>query len=156
MKEFNSFEEAQAYMAEQEEAALARLHPKQRETTWGSFAFRLVDDFPIWTHVSTEQEMSEGEDPGTIAMMEASHARGYRYGMHYSVIEPDGELGSVHIASCWPISEDEFNTAKLHGWRYRGPEDRWFINMMLRIRDEMSNPKFGPDPGQTFHVVEEE
>jgi len=66
------------------------------------------------------EEVSAGADPHEAAYYRRQYTdkfgRGLRYGNHFSVITPDGEWGSTHIGTCWPITEEDFNEAKANGW----------------------------------------
>ena len=165
IKSFDSLEAMMDEMAAQEAAANASVTERQkRDLGWGTHGFRLVRDIPIWTHVYTQAEAFEGEDDHTVDLLHNSYERGYRYGMHYSRLEPRGELGSVHIASMWPISKRDFDIAREAGWYPQGEFEPWFRNfiaVMLRQMDDASHgvyhSKFDADEdeGQTFFPVDE-
>lgn len=52
-----------------------------------------------------------------------SRQRGYLFGRAYSMLEPEGELGSTHVASVAPISREAFEEARTAGWRVLVPQD---------------------------------
>jgi len=110
---FESFEELQEYMATAEREAVEKTIPKQWEITWGSFVIRVVDRLVIFGRIWTEFNYHEGE----YELQQDAHSRGYRYGRYYSVVEPEGELGSAHISTLWEITQSDFLTAMLNGWQ---------------------------------------
>ena len=166
IKGFDSLEEMLAYMAKQEAAANAAVRPRQQAGLgWGKYGLRVVDDMPIWTEIYTEAEAADGEEPETVADLQDSHRRGYRYGRHYSRVEPLGELGSVHIATMWPISEADFNVAQEIGWYPTADSAMWFSVLLERmareVRDDeagITHSKFDADSNeeQTFFPVDDD
>jgi hypothetical protein len=50
-------------------------------------------------------------------MLKDSRKRGYIFGNAFSEICPEGELGSTHVSSMWPLSERAFNEAKEQHWQ---------------------------------------
>lgn len=128
VQSFDSWEEAQAAMRKAEEAANASLVEEQRRITWGDYWCRPVPDLGIFVfgqvmplELVMQEEMAAGSDPEELAYTEASlrekHERGYMFGNAYSVMEPRGELGDTHRANMWPITEEEFEEVKQHGWQ---------------------------------------
>ena len=162
---FDSLEEMLAFMADQEAKANAAVRPRQQAGLgWGMHGFRMVEGIPIWTEIYTQGEAAEGEEEGTMADLLASHDRGYRYGMHYSRLEPLGELGSAHIAAMWPVTRRDFNIAEEVGWYPTREYGEWFSGLLARMAREMRDDEAGithskfdadPDEGQTFIVVPE-
>lgn len=166
VKAFDNYEDMLAYMREQETAA--NMHVRERQKTglgWGTYGLRVVHDLPIWTHIWSQEQAFEGEDEYTIPSLLDSHDRGYRYGMHYSALCIEGEIGSAHISTMWPIPERDFNVARDIGWVPTRTTHQWFAGLLERIRREMADDaagiqhsKFDADPGegQTFFVDTEE
>lgn len=126
-KEYGSIEEAFADMKRAEDAANENLSEWNKQVVWGSYYMRPAPEVPciIFGYIYTEMECVDGERKlgatheevaYTMRSIRDSYERGYRFGRHYSVVEPDGELGSVHIANAWPISKEEFETAKAQDW----------------------------------------
>lgn len=162
---FDSLDEMLAYMAEQEARANAAVRPRQLAALgWGKYGLRMAEEMPIWTEIYTQDEAAEGEDPETMRDLLASYDRGYRYGKHYSTVEPTGEIGSVHIATMWPISKDDFNVAQEIGWYPTADSAMWFSVLLERLAREMRDDEAGipmskfdadPEEGQTFFVVPE-
>jgi hypothetical protein len=126
---FDSFDEAQAFMAAQREAAIARMAPWQKAIKRGDHWMRLVEEpiglIAIFGHVLSDTELEQGEKQAGVSQAEweytkrqldASLANGYLYSMCFSIIEPDGELGSVHASGVFPITHDEFAKAMRRGW----------------------------------------
>lgn len=116
---FDSFDDALRKMQEAEERANASTIPAQRAITYGDYWCypNSMYDVVIFGRVWTEGEAYEGEDLDTIRTLKNSHERGYRFGIAYSVIEPDGEIGSTHIANMIPISKELFDEAKRLEWK---------------------------------------
>lgn len=48
--------------------------------------------------------------------LDDSRKRGYLFGRCYSLIEPDGEIGSTHAVDVVPVSEDVFELARANDW----------------------------------------
>ena len=126
-KGYDSMEEAFADMKRAEDQANANLSPWNRDVVWGSYYMRPAPEVPciIFGYIYTEDECRDGElEAGadieeleyTMRTMRSAYERGYRFGRHYSIVEPDGEIGSVHIANAWPISREEFEEAKSQDW----------------------------------------
>jgi hypothetical protein len=126
-REYDSIEDAFADMQRAEDAANEGLSEWNKQVTWGSHYMRPCPEIPciVFGYIYTERESEEAEkrcgaDPEELAYtmrsMRAQHERGYRFGRHYSIVEPDGELGSVHIANAWPISKEEFEEAQRQDW----------------------------------------
>ena len=166
---FDSIEEMLATMEEDERKAIASIKPRQqRDLGWGTFGLRMVPsrqgEIPVWTEIYTEDEAAKGEEPETMDDLRASYGRGFRYGMHYSVLCPEGELGSAHISTMWPITELDFHRAKEIGWTPQEDTRHWWEDLANRIERELlddeagvTNSKFDVDPneGQTFFVEDE-
>ena len=131
---FASMEEMQAFLAEQEESAIADTRPEQWQITWGSRVLRMYsigsgddDLLAIFGHIYTEAEFlaENPQPPGSEAEEEIlaelndlrdQYTRGYRYGRWYSTLEPHGEWGSAHVVSLWEITTEEFNEARMRDW----------------------------------------
>jgi hypothetical protein len=115
---FDSFDGAMEYMRKAEEAANARLHPAQRAITWGDYWARPVPEYGMveFGRVYTQAEAFLGEDKESVAATVDSHERGYRYGMAYSKLGPEGELGSTHVANMVPITKEMFEHARKLAW----------------------------------------
>jgi len=129
---FDNIDDMFAWMRSQEEAANTRVTPDQAEIGYGAYWMRPYEDIVIFGYVptQTEREASEralGADDEEIEYQREtladSHARGYRYGKAYSVIEPEGEWGSTHISTMIQITQEQFTQAKAAKW------DAW--QMML-------------------------
>jgi hypothetical protein len=94
---------------------------------WGGYFRR--DDVPgltIYGHVLNQDDIRRAEQAAGASAEEADAAiagiaqafkRGYRYGWCYSADAPKGELGTVHISRCVPVSASEFEAARRRGWR---------------------------------------
>lgn len=106
-------------MRRAEEEANAHLHPSQSKIGYGDHWMRTVPeaDVIVFGRIYGREEEMIGEDRESQAMMDTSYARGYRFGRAFSVICPEGELGSTHIANMIPISEDDFHIAGTLNWK---------------------------------------
>lgn len=123
---FDSLEEMQAAMREREDAANARLTPEQKEVDWGDCWVQAGDDMLIFGRCMTRDEVRTSEQecgapPDEVewscASIDEAHGRGYRYGQAWSVLEPDGEYGSTHIASMLGrITQEDLDYARELGW----------------------------------------
>lgn len=127
VQEFDSFEEALEYMARATDEANTKLADEQKSVTWGSYWVRFVPDHQlmIFGHVFTRDEFTQAErDAGatqeeldySLQHYEENLARGYVFGRAYSVWEPRGELGDTHRYNLWPISQANFEEARLFQW----------------------------------------
>jgi hypothetical protein len=125
VRSFDSYEEMMEDQQKREEEAVAHTLDKQWEITWGSYFFRVASDIPIFTYCYTKEEVielemeagaSEEEAVDYTKHLERLHNLGYRWGIHHSDVEPDGELGSAHIVSAWPITAEDFDFAQNNGW----------------------------------------
>lgn len=149
---FDNITEAFAQMRAMEEEANARVVPRQRQIDWGSYFIRPQESLGliVFAYCETEEEIVAGERrygasldeaSRTLETLQDSHERGYRYGRHYSLIEPEGELGSTHIVKCWPITEEQFHQAKELGWDARLilEQHPWLADALLDLRNSQVN-----------------
>jgi hypothetical protein len=135
------------------ERANAHLALQQAALTWGSYWVRFSSDAPpVFGYVPTLAEVEAAEvramptpsDPEhareqgieveyTMEQVRESHERGFLYGRAYSTWCPDGEHGSTHRSSAWPISESLFDAARESGWLIKDlpPEARQEIREAL-------------------------
>jgi len=115
-----------------EEEANKRILPYQKEIGYGDYFIRLLDTgmegiLKIYGRIMTREESvgaekelgaGEAELQHTAARLDSSYARGYRYSWCYSEVEPEGELGFVHVSvMAGKISREQFENAKANGWR---------------------------------------
>lgn len=137
---FDSTEEMIEYVKEQERQSNADALPEQFAINWGDRVIRVVDDLAIWGHIYTwdeflkdNTEAGQQSDEEILLELEGlkdAHLRGYRYGRWYSEVEPDGEYGSAHVVSLWPITWSDFEVARRNEW-HTWPE------IALRIQAEV-------------------
>jgi hypothetical protein len=141
---FDSMEEAQEAMAQAERIANALVTSEQVAIGYGDYWCSAFDDFLIWGRVSTLEELDAesarlSNDPeevrGEHDVIVSAHARGYRFGWCYSIVEPEGELGSTHISRMIPLDQRQFDKAKEHGWNVREvlgcPDCHYWITQVL-------------------------
>jgi hypothetical protein len=139
---YDTLEEAYADMANQEAAANERLLPEQRamidctdEQYFVNVAVNIQELFiagEAWSsdradreelesyHVKDVSELDDEQRAEFLysrRMMRDSRKRGYIFGRGYSVIEPNGELGSTHVANMWPIDKAAFDEAREQKWQ---------------------------------------
>lgn len=130
LRTYDSFEEAQADMAQAEAAANERVLPEQAAIADGTYWFRVVDEggpIAIFGKVADEAEYRKGlegcdeeEIQSDLRHHRESRERGYVYGPCYSIICPDGEWGSTHVSEIWPLSAERMALAKAAGWTIEG------------------------------------
>jgi hypothetical protein len=124
---FESMEEMQAYMAEQEQQGIKYSLDEQWRITWGSHVVRVVDELWIFGEIFTESRYLELNGPVIeedldeearyeLDALRDSHARGYRYGRWFSIVEPEGEYGSAHVVNLWEIDRSDFERARAARW----------------------------------------
>lgn len=123
-----SLTDAWQAMRADEAFANARLHDRQTALGPGDHFVRFFDvpaQVLIFARADTEAETIEAERALGATVMEIRDLvtrirtrieRHYLYGRHYSLIEPDGELGTTHASLAWPISEITYTQAKAARW----------------------------------------
>lgn len=125
MMEFGSVDEAFDWMKRMEQRANSRIHPIQHEVKRGGYAIRPYHEFHIFGYVKTTEEIAEdelkcGADAVelnyTMQTLAESYLRGYRHGMWYSPVCPEGELGDAHISNLIPITKEDFELARASKW----------------------------------------
>jgi hypothetical protein len=113
------------------EAADAHVHPKQAALKAGDFVVRYDEPsgLVIFTELldPAESERSAGADESEIAYAVELYAQGhmkhFRFGRHYSIACPEGELGDLHVASVQAtMSRDAFDVLRQNGWPGDIPE----------------------------------
>ena len=125
---FNSFEEAMEWERKQQEAVEAALAPEQRAINWGDKFMRVWEDpyggaadpgeghfLAIFGDIYTFEALAQIEEPDTMETLKRMETR-FLFAECYSVVEPEGEPGSVNRWDMWPISTQEFERAKAAGW----------------------------------------
>jgi len=155
---FESLDDMRRWMAAQTARAQHAMTEEQRALTWGSYVMMPTRDFIIFGYVFTEEEVRLGElaagadqeeAEGTLRALRGTLDRGYLYGRWHSLAEPEGELGSNHAVSCWPILWREFNVAATFAWDasalVRQPEGEWlldkFIDFAQKRDPDVSTPE---------------
>lgn len=129
---YGSIDEVMDEMMKAEEKANAALLPcqlrmrDQRDTE--VFWFRPEDDFEIYGHAWTDamchaSSIAAGCTPDeaareTTSIIEARQ-RGYLFGKAFSVITPEGEIGSTHVVNAVPITKVVFELARFNEWSSR-------------------------------------
>lgn len=121
----------------QQAKAEAALAPEQRDITWGGHFVRIWREggwagsgpvLVIFGHVLSLEELRAAEEPETVQRLIALHPR-FVFANCFSVVEPQGEYGDTNRWEIWPISEVQFNWARMVGW---DPSDesiqKWIID----------------------------
>lgn len=146
VESFDSMDELFADMARRTDQANKNLAPEQKGLDWGSHWIQFMvsdggrDGAPLIIvgrcHTTSEVYAAERAAMGpftednasecaaelvdTISTIIGSHENGYLFGTAYSTVEPDGELGSTHRSSVWPLSSRAFEALHSNGWRLGG------------------------------------
>jgi hypothetical protein len=133
---FNSLEEMLEWQAARHEEAMARLTAEQKamctrpdEIYWFRLWPEPHQDIAIFGHFLShadytatieEKIRQEPEDAEEwrmeIAMRAEKQHNGYLFGEAYSMVAPEGELGSTHVAQVIGITETMFAQAQMCGW----------------------------------------
>ncbi len=136
IKGFDSFEEMQEYMEESMAAADARVTPRQAEVGPGDHWFSPAPEFGcvVFGQVYTREELVAGMDPEEAA--DEEFVDGYLsgnmlFGRAFSVIEPQGELGSTHRSAVWPMTPAQFAEAMSVDWDHQRL-GRWFREALVQ------------------------
>lgn len=127
IREFESFESAMTAIAEGIKQANANLAPEQKAIDWGDYWVRfepqeqlIILGYTFTLQENIDSERNAGADEDEIEYMRdrlmESHDDGLLFGRAYSVIVPDGELGSTHRFSMWPIDKQSFDNMQAVGW----------------------------------------
>jgi hypothetical protein len=129
IESFDSLEKVFETMRQAEALANSHVTPGQLEIGWGDF-FEVIPErnfgLRAWGRVYAREVLEQDErDLGataaevaqTMEMLDGSFARGYRSARTHSAIEPDGELGDVHIVKLRKITREEFEQAERRYWR---------------------------------------
>lgn len=131
IESFDSIEDAWAFIQAQHDAADARMTPSQHQLADGKehWYFTWSGSLPIAGHITAMDKLCEHEakfydlnDPEAKAEYEYT-CRHLRDGLArnvvqvraFSSVEPDGELGSTHVAGLVPISQAAFKEFRLNG-----------------------------------------
>ncbi len=127
------------------EEANATLADQQRSVTYGSYWVRfysIEDRVVIFGYVeplaemeATERELGAGDEEAIYikADTERRHQNGYMYGMCYSTLTVEGELGFTHRADLWPIDETLFAAAQEVEWDIDSPLFYWEHKAALAV-----------------------
>lgn len=128
---FQAPEEMMLFLHRQMMAAQVAEDRDPVEAPFGSYWLRVVDFFPetvvVFGYVHTLEELRKRmEDMGMpaseveveIQMAIHSHRSGFRFGTHYSEIDPEGTSGDTPVDQIlMTITEDDFNAAREAGWQ---------------------------------------
>ena len=125
------------------EYANEHLTDEQRGVTYGSYWARFYDirnRLVIFGHVDTLDEMESSErdlgardDEAEYIRADTArrHENGYMYGMCYSTVTPEGELGFTHRADIWPIDQAMFEQYREVAWQVDDDRLAWETKIAL-------------------------
>lgn len=125
---FDSHQQMVEYLRQAAHQAHAGLHVVQDNLTWGDTWVQFVDvtnRHVAFGQIATIDEVHQGEldssgsadDADAVAAMTRSDLEyGYMYGRVFDRFNPEGELGTTHKASVWPIEERVFQAAHAVGF----------------------------------------
>lgn len=148
---FSSFEDMVAFMGANIKKAMERATDEQKAITYGNYWMRLFssygDTFPIFGYIQTLEQMdaecarlggTKTECAEERKATEEDHANGMRFGRAYSVVVPEGELGSTHIVDMTPITEEQFKEAQKYNWSHEALMENlvpWYVNFFYMYGD---------------------
>jgi hypothetical protein len=75
----------------------------------------LAAEAKCYDNLDDPEERAEYEFSASI--LRNARTRGYVFSRCYSVVEPRGELGDVHVSRMIPIPQDVFELARSRGWQ---------------------------------------
>jgi hypothetical protein len=154
---FENMDDAFAFMAANERAAIARMSPKQQGLADGDehWYYRIVmfgdEKLAIFGHVPALHETLKQERSYYVSPMSDDDAaeydsiednlrdslsRGYVFSKNYSTVEILGELGSVHVSSVVPCTQETFEFARVAGWSTKAPG--MGANLLLMMIDDFT------------------
>jgi hypothetical protein len=117
---YNSLEEMQADMRENEQRANAAVLPWQTKIKVGDRFVVYEPDWELWAFCQVRAD-SEGV---------TDHERGYRFCDNFSVMCPEGEASDCHVLKALlPIDEDQWEEAAKKGWS---------VEAMLESTDDLA------------------
>lgn len=125
IKTYDSLDDVFDTIRKVRKAADRRVRPTQAALQAGDFVIRYdkSSDLVIYTElldpVTAEREAGAGE--AEVAYVREHYAQEHmkhsRFGRHYSVVCPEGELGDLHVASVEvTLSRADFQKVRAAGW----------------------------------------
>ena len=151
VKHFDSVDEMMAHIQAEEDAARARAHPAQTSIGRGEYVLRPTEHCLIFGYLfDTNEEGSTRPD---------LFARGYRTGVWFSEVTPEGEKGDAHVVTLWRILKEEHDAAEAAEWETETIiRSEWGKAMFARIRQEFVNTRGAThdNAGAGFVVAEED
>lgn len=128
IESYPDLESAWSAMRREEARANANVSPEQGLIGWGAY-FEVLPELNMglhaWGKVMHRQELADSEREAgadeaevrqTMANMDNSYGRGYRFSWVYSQPFPEGELESVHVSKMRQVTKEQFEAAKANGW----------------------------------------
>lgn len=122
---FDDIDSLIEFLGNSHDAATAATTPEQQEVGEGDFWKRNVGGLQIFGYVYNRMDMrdaaldagcSSDEADEEVAHIVHQLENGYLFGRCYSVVVPEGELGSTHRSQVTRITQQEFESAREKGW----------------------------------------
>jgi hypothetical protein len=109
--QFDSIQGAMDFMETNRIAMSEIALPEQRALADGEQHWYLSEykGLLIMGEILSLADMRDTEDPETIAMLRENLKRDLVYVKGYSIIEPEGEYGTIHVAALCPASKEAFD-----------------------------------------------
>ena len=143
---FETTEEMVVALRKRAEEARAGLHSVQSSLTWGDHWVQFVDlenRHVVFGRIHFDREvglaelLSGADWDDTVAVVEktaASLDEGFMYGRAHDKFNVEGELGTTHKASVWPIEERLFLMAQRVDWNIAALDEtgRFLLDLAYR------------------------
>lgn len=122
---FDDIDSLIEFLGNSHDAATAATTPEQQKVGEGDFWKRNVGGLQIFGYVFNRMDMrdaaldagcSSDEADEEVAHIVQQLENGYLFGRCYSVVVPEGELGSTHRSQVTQITQQEFESAREKGW----------------------------------------
>lgn len=122
---FDDVDSVIEFLGNSHDAATAATTPEQQEVGEGDFWKRNVGGLQIFGYVYNRMDMRDAALDAGCTSSEADEdvahtvqqlENGYLFGRCYSVVVPEGELGSTHRSQVTRITQQEFEVARQQGW----------------------------------------
>ena len=152
--EYSSWEDALDAMGQAEETANQHLVDAQRiigtspeHRYWARFfpverlmIFGRADT--VEEQIETEKKYFDADDPDDgweehRKSIIARDRRGYLFGRAWSVMCPEGELGSTHRSEVVEITEAEWEAFRQVGWDHTAVDRELVVTLVRRLKDQL-------------------
>jgi hypothetical protein len=149
--EFGSLEEYFDWEQTQQQAVQDALADEQKAITWGQQFLRVWQEpsiigpgqlVAIFGDIYSWQTLAQTEDEPALDALRRQQDR-FLLARCYSLISPDGEVGSINRWDMWPITVNQFRLAEIAGWNPTHKDVwSWFLPKVKEM-----NAKRGLIPG---------